>query len=56
MLVNFSDREREVIRKMAVQLDISEEKVVILALRYYQYSLQELSSPSTPSPGCGVVE
>lgn len=55
MLVNFSDKEMRVIQQLAKLMDISEEKVVILALRHYQLALSNPERVSD-SPGCGLVE
>ncbi len=53
MLVNFSDRELKIINELAKALDVTAEKVVILALRSYQLQLSGITSKS---PGCGIVE
>ncbi len=54
MLVNFSERELEVIRDLAKMLEISEEKLVIHAVRVLQLKLTAFKS--IDSPGCGLVE
>lgn len=53
--VVLSNREREALQALAKQLDISEEKVMILALRFYQLYRLTINEPSD-SPGCGVAE
>lgn len=54
MLINFSDKELAAIRQLALMLEVSEEKIVILALRYYQLKISGIAQP--PSPGCGDLE
>ena len=54
MFINFTDRELAVIKELALQKDISEEKVVIQALRLYQ--LYALPTHLDESPGCGLIE
>lgn len=55
MTINFSEREQVAIKELAEQLDISEEKVIIHALRQYQLRMV-LGDALLDSPGCGDVE
>jgi hypothetical protein len=51
MLINFNEKEEKAIKALAELLSVSEEKVVILALRYYQLGFR--TREFTEGSGCG---